>query len=412
MTKLKVSIKNSQILVKCKIDRTQSINQNELDIFKTKFIRGLMRPNVTGKRKIEYTAPGNISLFDYLRIGLSKNDFFVIFAQFVECLKKVEREGFSVNNLILDTKYIFFNQMTREVQFIYQPINDANAANNVYSFIYEIINETVLNISESRDFINHLIQYLHSTKTFSSNDLEKYIIGVYPRVYRQVKRSKPGDSQILQQTGRTYFEKKYDSDYSSQNQKVDNFDEATGLLDEHDDFGDTGLLEEDDDFGDTGLLEEDDDFGDTGLLEEDDDFGDTGLLEEESDNYGTDVLDYDDEGTTVLDENEGTTVLKDNTPVFPYLIRLNTFEKVFVNKPIFRIGKEKSYVDFFVMSNNAVSRIHADIVTRNNRYYIKDNNSTNHTFVNGTMIPVNQETEIYDGDTLMLANEPFEFHVS
>lgn len=400
MTKLKVSIKNSQILVKCKIDKTQSFNENDLEVFKTKFIRGLMRPNVTGKRKIEYIAPGNIILFYYLKSGLTKNDFFIIFAQFVECLKKVEREGFSVNNLILNTKYIFFNQMTREVQFIYQPINNINAVNNVYSFIYEIINETVLNISESRDFINHLIQYLHNTKTFSSNDLERYIISVYPKVYKQVKRSKPGDSQILQQTGRTYFEKKYDSEISSKNHKSDDFNEKTGLLDEEDDFGDTGLLDEEDDFGDTGLLDEEDDFGDTALLDEG------------NDDVGTDVLDYCDEGTTVLGGDEGTTVLKDNTPIFPYLIRLNTFEKVFVNKPVFRIGKEKSYVDYFVMSNNAVSRIHADIVTRNNHYYIKDNNSTNHTFVNGTMIPVNQETEIYDGDALMLANEPFEFHIA
>ena len=46
------------------------------------------------------------------------------------------------------------------------------------------------------------------------------------------------------------------------------------------------------------------------------------------------------------------------------------------------------------------------------QYFIKDNNSTNHTFVNGTMIPVNQNVEIFDGDALMLANEPFEFHIN
>lgn len=116
------------------------------------------------------------------------------------------------------------------------------------------------------------------------------------------------------------------------------------------------------------------------------------------------------EGTTVLGGN-GTTVLADNrVSTYPYLIRLNNFEKVFVNKPSFRVGKERSYVDYFVMNNNAVSRIHADIITRDGRYFIKDNHSTNRTFVNGTVIPFEQEYEIFDGDAIMLANEGFEFH--
>ena len=104
-------------------------------------------------------------------------------------------------------------------------------------------------------------------------------------------------------------------------------------------------------------------------------------------------------------------MLEDPTPSYPYIIRLNTFERADVNKPVFRVGKEKSYVDYFVVNNNAVSRIHADIITQNGRYYIKDNNSTNHTFVNGTVVPPGVQFELSDGDAIMLANEPFEFHV-
>lgn len=112
----------------------------------------------------------------------------------------------------------------------------------------------------------------------------------------------------------------------------------------------------------------------------------------------------------MLDDG-GTSVLNmDNNSIYPYLIRLNNYERVDINKPSFRIGKEKSYVDYFVMNNSAVSRIHADIISRAGRYFIKDNNSTNRTFVNGSVIPFEQEIEIFDGDAIMLANEPFEFH--
>ena len=362
MAKFKVSYKDSQILVKSKLDKTELVNQKEIDVFDSKFIRGLMRPKVIGSRKIEYLAPGNITLFAHLQSGLSKNDFFVVLAQFVECLKKIERNSFNINNLVLDTKYIFFNQITKEVQFIYQPIENISNGKNVFSFIYELARDTVPNLDENNVFLNDLVSFTRGLQTFSTAIMENYILKVYPEVYKKVRRSNPGDSQVLKHTGWNYYEEKYNTDVTG---------EDTNVLDEEN----TGLLDEDEDFEETGLLNDDG------------------------------------EGTTVLGEDEGTSILESKEPVYPYLIRLNTFERVNINKPVFRIGKEKSYVDYFVMNNSAVSRIHADIITQENRYFVKDNNSTNHTFVNGTMIPVNQSTEIFDGDALMIANEPFEFHI-
>jgi pSer/pThr/pTyr-binding forkhead associated (FHA) protein len=50
-------------------------------------------------------------------------------------------------------------------------------------------------------------------------------------------------------------------------------------------------------------------------------------------------------------------------------------------------------------------------VTRDGQFFVVDTNSTNHTFVNGQMIPPNHETVLNDGDVLTLANESFEFHL-
>lgn len=95
----------------------------------------------------------------------------------------------------------------------------------------------------------------------------------------------------------------------------------------------------------------------------------------------------------------------------PHLIRCKNQEKVSVGKPVFRIGKERSYVDYFIGDNSGISRSHANIVTREGRYYVVDTNSTNHTFVNGSIIQSNQEVEIQDGDKLRFANEDFEFRL-
>lgn len=95
----------------------------------------------------------------------------------------------------------------------------------------------------------------------------------------------------------------------------------------------------------------------------------------------------------------------------PYLVRLKNREKISLNKPVFRIGKERSYVDYFVGDNTAISRSHANIITRDGKYFVVDTNSTNHTFINDNIIQSNQEIEIFNGDRIRFANEEFEFRI-
>ena len=93
----------------------------------------------------------------------------------------------------------------------------------------------------------------------------------------------------------------------------------------------------------------------------------------------------------------------------PHLIRTKNNEKINLDKPVFRIGKEKSYVDYFIGDNTAISRSHANFISRDGQYFVMDTNSTNHTYVNGAMIQSNVETQLSHGDKVRLANEDFEF---
>ena len=95
--------------------------------------------------------------------------------------------------------------------------------------------------------------------------------------------------------------------------------------------------------------------------------------------------------------------------VSPYLLRLKNNERIQLSKPVFRIGKERSYVDYFISDNTAVSRSHANILIKGTEFYIVDTNSTNHTYVNGNMLQSNVETKLEHGSKVRLANEEFEF---
>lgn len=121
--------------------------------------------------------------------------------------------------------------------------------------------------------------------------------------------------------------------------------------------------------------------------------------------------------TTVLggEGHGGTTVLNYTTqpdaPRTPCLIRTKNNERIPVNKEIFRLGKERSFVDYLISDNGAVSRSHANILKRGDQYFVVDNNSTNHSFLDGVQLQGNVEKPLRDGSKITLANEEFVFRL-
>ena len=120
--------------------------------------------------------------------------------------------------------------------------------------------------------------------------------------------------------------------------------------------------------------------------------------------------------TTVLSASsfDETTVLSSSSFVTlrGVLTRKSTGEVRYIEKFFFTLGKDKTNVDYFIDSNSTISRNHANIVCENNEYFIIDNNSLNHTYINGSQLIPNQKTKLNDGDTIVLANEVFTFNIA
>lgn len=94
----------------------------------------------------------------------------------------------------------------------------------------------------------------------------------------------------------------------------------------------------------------------------------------------------------------------------PYIVRETTNERAMINKPIFKLGKATRGIDYRIDGNNAISRIHAIITLKeNNQYYIKDNKSTNHTYVNNVKVEPDQEVLLTNNCTITLGDEDFLF---
>lgn len=84
--------------------------------------------------------------------------------------------------------------------------------------------------------------------------------------------------------------------------------------------------------------------------------------------------------------------------------------RIHLPEGVTRVGTRAQSVDY-VLSSNRVSKVHAEFVRRGDRYFVRDINSTNGTYINGSKerIVSNQEIEIHPGDHIRLANMEMTF---
>jgi len=82
-----------------------------------------------------------------------------------------------------------------------------------------------------------------------------------------------------------------------------------------------------------------------------------------------------------------------------------------INKECFFIGKgtNTGIANDLVIRNDKVSRNHAVIERVGSEFFIKDNNSLNGTFVNGSRIAPNIRVALKSGDKVVFANEEYTF---
>ena len=320
MAKCKAKIKNHTLLVKARLSFGEKWREKELDIFTRKYIRGLLKVKAARKGCIEYTGPVGISLEERLKKPINRHDFYFIMEQIVDVTHKLEVNRMSVNDILFDMKYVYINETTKEMQFVYLPLETSQREADVIGFIETIIYSAVPVEEQDNNYISEFTYFIKGLSEYRADAIEKYIIRVDYSIVNTIKKHNTGSSGFITDKPEKYY----------QHYEKDGQEEATALLNE-------------------------------------------------SVHYAS-------------------------------LFRISTEETIEIDKPVFRIGKERSYSDYFVSDNDKVSRSHADIIIRNGNCYVIDQNSRNRTFVNDQPIPVQQEIKIVEGDRLRLANEEFIFH--
>jgi hypothetical protein len=425
MGKTTVVKKKDKYVVVNRLIHPEAINERELHPIAGGLLVSLIPVTTEVIKKdtfIKGSITGMLSLKAYFSGIVNKKMFLDIILQLTAVVKECEKNLMNVSNLMLDWDYIFVDPVTKKVKCIFWPIvNNQNEA-ALPAFFKDIPFRLVFTKHEDREYVSVYLRYFRNHSPFSIHSFEKLLFGLIGKE-AEAKPYEPSGSIGVGESHRlsnhpeksksvsiaynpfgiepAVFEKLSSCPKCGKTPaEGSKFCTACGTpLSAETPAGAQGKstpAEPVKTIYEPPALKITPDATEAPEIKATQNFSETTVLGAES---------LDDGGTTVL----GADIHEE--PAFPYLIRGKTEEKIIVNKPSFRIGKERQYCDYFVSDNNAVSRSHADIITRDHRYYIIDHNSTNKTYVDGRIIPAQKEIEIFSGTKLKLGNENFVFYL-
>lgn len=353
-----------------KLSPSEEINEREYGVVAGGTSFGLLPVVYENKKKtraLVCTAVAMIPLRSYFSGIVTQKMFTDTVNRLISMVKSCEESGLNPRNLSLSLDHIFVEPRTKELKCILWPLSGNQNAGSPEEFFRELPYSLVFNKHEDCAYVSDYIQFFRAaTESFSLQGFEQFFSAPAPE-----PRPEAG------QTPSAASEPPYDPLQRMIEQKA-----GAGLRNVCPNCGITNAM------GAKICVA-------------------CGAALIAQDNMSTELK----SGTGVLGYSSGSTDIESEESPYPYLIRESTNQIISVDKPGFHIGKDKNTSDFCVTDNSAISRSHAVIHTRDDRYFIVDQNSTNKTYIDGRAIPPNQEVEIFPGAKIKLANEEFVFYI-
>lgn len=399
MSKIAIQNKHGKTTIKNRLTYPEAINERVNNAIISGMFEGFLPVSIRQKRKdtvIECVIQDLVSANQYFQGVVSKKMFLDFAVQIAAIIKSCEKNMISANNLDLQKDRVFVDPLTKTVKCIYWPVVNNQQADPPNLFLKQLPYDISFNPHEDKTYIEQYASFFDGYKPFSINEFERFLLKLQGKATGSVHApsetltGKQADDSLQRNSRSNNSAIEYNPLESAAVNRASN--------------GNSNLPR--------NILF----------------CPKCGAKNEVGSNYcatcGHKLVALQKEpkvqntqkkkqnGTTVLGSYNGTVVLgydEPDEPVYPTLVRKKTGESFSVDKPVFRIGTEQQYCDLFISDNTFISRSHADIITKDDRYYIIDRNSTNRTFVDGKVISRETEVEIYDGTLLKLANEEFDF---
>ena len=373
----------------------------------------------------KYNISSKVPADQFLMGVVNKKRLIGVFQGIVDAMISAGDYMIDINSICLDLKYIFTDVSTCETILICIPImNLEKTPVDLKMFFKDIVYNTQFDSTENNDYFMKLINYLNGVKVFSLLDFKALldeierevtlapepvppiVIAPIPAEINEGRKQEPEIVIPVQNSdfeGEKEIEKNISESKGKKGGFVDRLKEIFKVSTNSEKIEKNSKNNTKEEF--PYDIPNNEETNKTDIPVNPNTSNSSGLPNGGKGNFGDTV-------NLPGKVKDPTIVLNGGAlkqEVKPYLIRCKNNEKVMVDKPLFRIGRESEYVDYAISDNGAISASHANIISHDGEYFVVDINSTNHTYVNGGMLSSNVETKISNGTKIRFADEDFEF---
>ena len=342
---------------------------------------------VESDRYFRYDITGLVTMKEYLGEYVKKDRLLKVFYGIANTIKESSEYMINWTSFSLERKEIYVNPETGDVSLLCLPLLTVINDGNICNFFKNVLFSSQFDLDENGDYVGKLITFLNP----KSYTLDKFIYELEDMLGLEHKEVVEEDDEEDEED--TVVEAETEEDIA--------VEAETG-----EDKNNTDIEKEPAE--DTKQEAAND--GDAEIQPE---------LEENIAETSDEVIDEKvTEETIEIDEVSGKETETEEIPpivakpeIEPYLIRLSNNQEIKIDKDSFYIGKDEENVDYCISDNLAIDDKHAYIIRHGKEYFVVDNNSKNHTYLNRVLIGTDEEIFIPHGAQLRFADEDFEFRM-
>lgn len=334
-------------VIKCKIDAEDMISRYECSMLEDNRLNGLFNMQIEKNSVIVYSDEVKKNLADVLVGSVAEENVNSYLCQIARVIIDIKKMGLNPEKLILNLEWVYLTKDEKVLKFIYCPVNGMCGRYDGILFMKDVLLQAPLS-KRARDEWKQWLENV--TKT----GITEQAVGTMEKLNKATRYMASNSTSILDEDGEALTGVSHDDVWQPM-QQFGNYDEPM-----------TGV-EEDDDDGEALTGKED--------------------------------------------------YLGQKTPIFtktvenrPSLVRVNTGEHVVISGDNFKLGRSEQRADFCIRNNSGISNVHATVIFKNGQYFLKDNYSTNGTYVDGKKIEDSSTLVLLqDGSVIQLYNEEIVF---
>lgn len=342
---------------------------------------------VENDRYFRYDITGLVTMKEYLGEYVKKDRLLKVFYGIANTIRESSEYMINWTSFSLERKEIYVNPENGDVRLLCLPLLTVINDGNICNFFKNVLFSSQFDLDENGDYVGKLITFLNP----KSYTLDKFIYELEDMLGLEHKEVVEEDDEEDEED--TVVEAETEEDIAVEAETEEDKNNADV---EKEPAGDTEQEAANDGDAETQPeLEEN-------IAETSDEVIDEKVTEE----------------TIEIDEVSGKDAETEEVPpivskpeIEPYLIRLSNNQEIKIDKDSFYIGKDEKNVDYCISDNLAIDDKHAYIIRHGKEYFVVDNNSKNHTYLNRVLIGTDEEIFIPHGAQLRFADEDFEFRM-